>query len=45
MSGDKLTVIGKAARNERLKLRAASANAIGLAFARLGSFSRSSPAI
>jgi hypothetical protein len=28
--------IGKAARNERLKLRAASANAVGLAFGAIG---------
>ncbi|MGD9814882.1 MAG: hypothetical protein AB7Q23_06765 [Hyphomonadaceae bacterium] len=36
MSGDKLTVIGKAARNEQIKLRAGTFNAIGLAFGAFG---------
>ena len=36
MSQARLAAIGKASRNERLKLRATSANAIGLAFGGVG---------
>jgi len=36
MSDPAQNAIGKTARNERLKLRAASANAIGLAFVAIG---------